>query len=114
MLSREEVKNKLKKFKTPGNDDENGVLLFISDRELFISIAFSEQMDICDEECDACININTYYFDDDVFFEYDGGEMEYNTENEKYGNDITNAVYDSLMFMFDSVPDFIPIMNFEH
>ena len=37
----------------------------------------------------------------------------YLEEIEKYGNDIRNAVAYALEFMFDEIPEFIPLHTFE-
>lgn len=117
MLTREQVKEKLKGFENDRFPYCNGILLFIPSENEFCAISFGDgtNSDSLEDGCDDYIYIGIYKFDDPGFTdEVDGGQLDFNTETSGYGSDIINAVYDALEIMYGSALDFIPLQNFNH
>ena len=113
-MTRENIKDKLKGFETDFSSAEEGILLYIPELNQFCAISFGDgtNSDSLEEGCDDYIYIACYEYVCGDFEEFDGGQLDYNTEEENYNGDITNAVYDALNFMYDDVPDFIPLHTF--
>ena len=117
-MNKNEVKEKLKSFSCNSQDD--GIMFFIpsnkiyEEKNLYCSIHFGSGCNIEDPtKHDGVININLYTFDGMIFDELDGGELDYLEETDNYGDDIRNAVADTLEFMFNEIPEFVPLHVFD-
>lgn len=108
MLTREQVKEKLKGFET-----DNGVLLYLQKVNQFCAISFGDgtNSDSLEKGCDDYIYIACYEYSYGYFEEIDGGQLDFNTETSGYNGDITNAVYDALELMYTTVYDFMPLQR---
>lgn len=117
-MDKKNVIKKLEKFYC--EDAYTGIMLLITENtrydenNLYCAISFGSGCNIADKsKHDGTINIDIFNYDGSTFDEYDGGELDYLEEIEKYGDDIRNAVADALEFMFDEIPEFIPLHTFE-
>lgn len=113
-MKKEKTKELLKEF---SGTDMSGILLYVPIFQEFISISFGSgnNLSIEDEEagCDSYISYMLHRYSDPEFENnVDGGMLPFNSEEKGYGTDITNAVYDTLCFIYIDIPEFIPLKLF--
>lgn len=113
--SREQVNEALKNFSGRG---ENGIMLWVPEKEEIFQVMIGDGCNLLKEDYeqgfDSYLYIKTYVYDDPEFYEDDGGDLMYRSEEHTYDDDITTAVYDALEFHYDYVPEFIPLQMFSH
>ena len=116
-LTREEVLDKLKDFMDQGND-YNGIMLFIPEEKQLLCVSIGTGDNLLKEDkqngYDSYLYLTQFEYDGVDMEEIDGGDMMYRSEEETYDKDICTAVYDALKFIYDYVPNFIPLQLYVH
>lgn len=116
MCRETERKQVLEKLKPFANNELDGIMLYLPFYDTYFSVAFGNgtNIDVLEEGCNDYLYIVLYEYNGVDFEETDGGQLDFNTEEEQYDEDITKAVYDALRFFYDETLDFIPLHLFDH
>lgn len=93
-------KNIREQFEDEPNKDE--ILLYIPEFKEYLAFSFGDGTNgdnLC-EDCDDYIYITQHEFNNGEFEEVDGGQLDFNTEEKGYNNNICNAIFDVLDFIY--------------
>ena len=116
-LLRKDCLKKLEKFIGQG-DEYNGIMLWLPETSEIFHVMFGDGDVLTEEDyendLDSYLCINVYKYNDSEFEEVNGGDLMYSSLTENYDDDICNAVYDALDFIYDRCPEFIPLTLFNH
>lgn len=116
IIKKQQALSKLKSFSF--QNEYGGILLWIPDKNEFLSVSFGDGSNT-DDNYDDYLVITTYEFADSVvfadhFIEKDGGQIDFNNDTSNYNYDITKTVCDVLEFMYGEIYDFIPLQTYLH